>query len=74
VAATGCVGVGHDVVVCGGCGCGCEEGKQLEEEEEIQMDDDAVQGQACIQSGLTVTAGNPGQQFARSIDNNSEWV
>jgi hypothetical protein len=36
-------------VLCGDCGCGCEEGKQLVEEEEIQMDDDVVEGRACIQ-------------------------
>lgn len=39
------------VVVCGDCGCGCEEGKQLEEEEEFQMDDDVVEGDpSCTQS------------------------
>jgi hypothetical protein len=31
------------VVVRGDCGCGCDEGKQLEEEEEFQMDDDVVE-------------------------------
>ena len=46
------------VIVCGDCGCGCEEGKRLEEEEEFQMGDDVVEG---VQSGLTVAARNPGQ-------------
>ena len=46
-------------VVCGGCGC--EEGKQLEEDlEEIQMDDDVVEGQACM--GLSVCTGRNGGQ------------
>ena len=45
------------VIVCGDCGCGCEEGKRLEEEE-FQMGDDVVEG---VQSGLTVAARNPGQ-------------
>ena len=46
------------VVLCDDCGCGCEVGKRLEEEEEIQMGDDVVEG---VQSGLTVAARNPSQ-------------
>ena len=45
------------MVVCGGCGC--EEGKQLEEE--FQMGDDVVEGPAYIQCGLILKARNPGQ-------------
>ena len=36
-------------VLCGGCDCGCKEDKRVEEE--FQMGDDVVEGQALFKVG-----------------------